>query len=84
MDIRDIALTVIYKEHGWAVADQFEMTWDDQSVNSFSEQNLNALEYIYTTISELAHSDALTEDAIEELEEYLESMDEAMEYLDKD
>ena len=84
MSIETIAEAIIYKQHGWAVAEQFESTWDNQSIKNFLAQNETALEYIYGTISELIEGDLLSEDAIEELEEYLESMDEAMEYLNSE
>ena len=83
MDIQTIAEAIIYKQHGWAVAEQFETTWDDRSITTFGEQNETALEYIYGTISELIEGDSLSEDAVDELEEYLGEMDNAMNYLTK-
>jgi len=83
MDIQVIAEALIYREHGWAVAEQFTTTWDDRDVVTFGEQNETALGYIYGTISELIESNSLNEDAIDELEEYLDKMDDALEYLTK-
>lgn len=82
MNINEIAEAIIYKQHGWAVAEQFEVTWDNQSIDSFTDQNSNALEYIRETILELTHSDALTEYAIEDLHYYLKSMKEAMDSIE--
>lgn len=83
MSIETIAEALIYKQHGWAVAEQFETTWNDPIVSTFEEQNDTALEYIYTTISELIESDLLEEDAADELQEYLDKMDDAMNYITK-
>ena len=82
MNIYEITQAIIYREHGWAVAEQFEVTWDNQSIDSFTDQNQNALEYIRETISNLIHSDALTEEAIEDLQQYLDAMKDAMDSIE--
>lgn len=54
--------------HGWAVADQFEDSFNGEP---FEEQNSNALVYIKGVVQSLISSRVLSEDATEELQEYL-------------
>ena len=81
MNIYEIAEAIIYKQHGWAVAEQFEVTWDNRSVDSVAEQNMNAMDYIKSTIESLTYSDAFNEDAIDELNQYLLDINAALEYI---
>ena len=74
--IENIIEAVISKEHGWAVAEQFESTWGDRSEEKFSEQNSNALDYILHTIRGILRSDVFSQDAIEEIESYKEDLEE--------
>jgi len=83
MNIQLIAEAIIYKKHGWEVAKQFEITWYNRGVVTFGEQNEIALNHIYEILSELIESDLLDQNAIDELEEYLDKMDDAMDYLTK-
>lgn len=78
MHIIDIANAVIYKRHGWAVADQFDDTIYDYSRDNLAEQNLNALSYILDELKDLCsgNSYTFTEDALEELEPYMEALEE--------
>lgn len=74
--IENVVEAIINKEHGWAVAEQFESTWSDRSEENFSEQNSNALDYILHTIRGILRSDILSQDAVEEIESYKESLEE--------
>ena len=60
--------------HGWAVADQFEDTFDPDGYTDFSAQNSNALKYIKDTVHSLINSDVLSEDSIEELQSYYDQL----------
>lgn len=68
MTILEIATAVVKAEHGWAVAEQFEATFEGES---FEEQNINALIWIERIISDLFDSKALSVEASDELEDYL-------------
>ena len=59
---------VIKNEHGWAVAEQFEATFNGEA---FEEQNYNALKYIERTVRDVFNSDILNIEANDELEDYL-------------
>jgi len=84
MNIQSIAEAVVYKQHGWAVADQFVSTWENPTRSEFGACNENALEYIRKTIGGLLTSGILEEDAMDELEEYLEAMEQAIEYMNQE
>ena len=73
--IENVIEAVISKEHGWAVAEQFESTWADRSEQNFSEQNSNALDYILHTIRGILRSDVFSQDSVEEIESYKESLE---------
>jgi hypothetical protein len=73
----DLVKAVINAEHGWAVAGQFEDTFDGNE--SFKDQNHNALAYIQETITDLLESDLLSEDAQDELQEYADKLEAYME-----
>jgi len=61
----------INSHHGWAVADQFEDTFEPSGYTPYFEnQNLNALNYIKHTIEELMESDVLSEESFDELASY--------------
>jgi hypothetical protein len=75
MNISDLVKTAIHFKHGWAVAEQFEDTFNGES---FEEQNYNALRYIQETIDVLLNGDLLSEDAQDDLQLYA---DELMVYL---
>ena len=65
---QELASAYIYRQHGWAVAEQFDSVYDDGSKENLSEQNLNALRYIEQALAELVEdSDVLSEDAVEDL-----------------
>ena len=70
-----VVSAIIYKECGWAVAEQFEATFNDEA---FEEQNGNALTYIRKTVMRILNSDVLSEDAQDELQTYCDSLEEYM------
>ena len=71
-----IIKAIINSEHGWAVADQFEATFNGEP---FEEQNGNALRYIRNTIRyNILGNDAFSDDAMNELREYYEKLAEYM------
>ena len=74
--IENIIEAVINNEHGWAVAEQFKSTWEDRSEKNLSEQNSNALTYILHSIRGLLRSDVFSQDSLEEIESYKETLEE--------
>ena len=71
MQTVDLVKAVVNSEHGWAVADQFEATFEGAS---FEDQNINALRYIRGVIEDILHSKILNEDAHDELHVYGENL----------
>ena len=55
----------INSHHGWAVADQFEHSFEGEPLE---EQNSNALVYIKACVEGILSSGLLSEDAQEELQ----------------
>lgn len=64
----ELVKAFINSHHGWAVADQFESTFEDG--DSFEKQNMNALNYIYRAIKDLINSGLLSEETVMELDSY--------------
>lgn len=77
MDTVTFVKAVINSQHGWAVADQFETTYNNPTPKVFVEQNENALDYIKQTVEELLDSELFNEDVEDGLRYYLVAMDEA-------
>jgi len=75
MQTIDLVKAVVNSEHGWAVADQFEATFNSES---FEKQNYNALRYIKGVVEDILHSKILSEDAYDELYEYKENLEDYM------
>ena len=71
---KDILSALIYKEHGWAVSDQFDDTYSDR--DCFEEQNLNALDYIFDTVRAALESELFSEDSEEDITVYLYDLSE--------
>ena len=62
---------LINSQHGWAVADQFEDTFEGNNLmDDFERQNINALNYIKYTIEELMEGDVLSDESFDELASY--------------
>jgi hypothetical protein len=75
--LNQIIKAIINSEHGWAVADQFEATFDGQS---FEEQNSNALRYIRNTMRyNILGNDVFSDEAMNELREYYDKLAEYLE-----
>jgi hypothetical protein len=70
---------IIHKKHGWAVAEQFDDTWDGDE--ELYTQNINALEYIKQTLEDIVSydSDLFQEHVIQEIEDYVEELTEYIE-----
>jgi len=78
MNTQDVISAIIRSEHGWAVAEQFEVTWDNRSVESIEQQNSNAMDYIVSTINDLIkYNEVFSEDTIDELQQYVDEIKEA-------
>ena len=71
----DLVKAVINSEHGWAVAGQFEDTFNGEA---FEEQNYNALEYIRRSVESILRSDLLSDNAQDELQEYRDELEDYM------
>jgi hypothetical protein len=76
MDTSELVKSVVNSEHGWAVAEQFEKTYNNEE--KFEEANFNALRYIKGVIDDILHSKLLNEDAHNELYEYRDELEEYM------
>jgi hypothetical protein len=76
METVDLVKAVVNLHHGWAVADQFEVTFNGDE--PFEEQNSNALRYIKGVVEDILHSKILSEDAHDELHTYTENLDDYM------
>jgi hypothetical protein len=72
MQTVDVVKAVITAKHGWAVAEQFEDTFNGES---FEEQNYNALMYIRTTVENILRSEVLSEKAHDELFTYADDLE---------
>ena len=63
-----IVSSFIKTKHGWAVAEQFEATFNGEE---FEKQNINALTYIEQSVRDVFNSNILNIEANDELEDYL-------------
>lgn len=70
----EITKAFINSHYGWAVAEQFESTFEDSSIQNMEEQNLNALKYIAESVEELIDSNIYNDDVERELKEYLDDL----------
>ena len=76
MDTSELVKSVVNSEHGWAVAEQFEKTYNNEE--KFEEANFNALRYIKGVIDDILYSKLLNADAHNELYEYRCELEEYM------
>jgi hypothetical protein len=74
IDTKKLAEAMIYKRHGWSVAEQFAETWEDRSEDCILSKNSNALDCLIETLRRLVQSEALSEGAVEDIEEYLKAL----------
>lgn len=72
MELVNLVSAVINAQHGWAVRDQFESTF--QGDQSFEDQNSNALRYIRDTVRDILDANLLNEDAFDELQSYADDL----------
>ena len=73
MNLKKLVSAVIGAKHGWAVAEQFENTFDDEA---FEKQNYNALRYIMEEINDLIRAELLNSYHQDALEGYYEKLSE--------
>ena len=77
--LNQIVKAIIYNEHGWAIADQFEDTFSGDE--PFEQQNPNALNYIKNCLKwNVMGSDVFNSAAMEEVKEYYDNL---VEYLEE-
>lgn len=69
MTTKSIIASIIHAKQGWAVAQQFEDTW--QQDEPFEEQNGNALREIERTCADLLESGILAEKPYYQVVAYL-------------
>lgn len=67
MNVQELVKAVIENNYGWAVADQFNSSYEE---DNFERLNGNALTYIKQSIESLLRSNLLNEDAEAEVEWY--------------
>jgi hypothetical protein len=85
MNTQDVISAIIRSEHGWAVAEQFEVTWDNRSVESIEQQNSNAMDYIMDTVNDLInYSEVFNDDTIDELQQYVDDIKEAYDEINNE
>jgi hypothetical protein len=67
----EVVKAFIDSHHGWAVAEQFEDSFNN---GDFESQNTNALEYIAEAVEDLIESNCLSDGCNTELSSYLEDL----------
>ena len=72
---KELISALIYSYDGWAVREQFECTFYGEE-GDFEDQNINALRLIDKHCTRLAKSGVLSEEAQNDLEEYVERLKE--------
>jgi hypothetical protein len=68
-----IVSAFINSKHGWAVAEQFEATFDGGE--PFEKQNYNALLYIRDAARDVVKSNVLSNESEAALEEYIDELE---------
>lgn len=71
VNTRELVAAYISKKHGWAVAEQFESTYQGED---FAEQNINALRYIKECVNDVLKSEVLNEFPQDELQDYMDAL----------
>jgi len=74
MSVYEATLLIIHAKHGWAVAEQFQDTFNGDQ--PFEDQNPTALNEIRRTVSDLVYGSIFNERKVEELEDYNERLTE--------
>lgn len=72
MTTKSIISAIIHAKNGWAVAEQFEDTW--QQDEPFEEQNGNALRLIESACAELLETGVLAEKPYYQVVAYLHEL----------
>lgn len=80
MDTVTFVKAVINSQHGWAVADQFETTYNDPTPDVFAERNQNAMDYVKQTVEEILDSGLFVEEVEDGLRYYLIAMETACQF----
>lgn len=76
MQTIELVKAVINSHHGWAVADQFEDSYNYPNGGSpFEELNYNALIYIRDVVRSILHGGVLSKEAEEELGDYYDDLE---------
>ena len=73
MDTSELVKAIVNSEHGYAVAEQFEKTYNNEE--KFEDANFNALRWIRGVIEDILHSKLLNADAHNELHEYRDELE---------
>ena len=76
MNISGLVKSVIEAEHGRAIAEQFEKTFNNEE--KFEEANFNALRYIRNIVEEILRSRILNDYVQDELQEYRDDLEDYM------
>lgn len=76
MNISGLVKSVIEAEHGRAIAEQFEKTFNNEE--KFEEANFNALRYIRDIIEEILRSSMLNDYVYDKLQEYRDNLEDYM------
>ena len=76
MNISGLVKSVIEAEHGRAIAEQFEKTFNNEE--KFEEANFNALRYIRNIVEEILNSRILNDYVQDELQEYRDDLEDYM------
>jgi len=80
MTVQTIVSALVNSDHGWAVRDQFDTTYDGSE--DLEDQNANALELVSATIKELLESELLADSyELDELRTYRARVEEHLAQL---
>ena len=69
MTTKEMISAIVHAKHGWAVAEQFDVTWHQEE--PFEEQNGNALRHIESVCADLLESGLLAEKPYYQVVAYL-------------
>lgn len=72
MTTKSLIASIVHAKHGWAVAEQFDVTWDREE--EFEEQNINALREIERICADLLDSGMLAEKPYYQVVAYLHEL----------
>lgn len=78
----DLLTAVITGQHGWAVGEQFENTWNDSQ--SVEDQNGYAMEKIIETLEDMVNSELLSDWATRDTLTYITRVKEELSRQDEE